>query len=165
LVTDFDSAEKTLVFDRTPVARLISCAAAFGSAALLFDYLSLGAAQIRLLPLIGFILLVVGTLAAAIIQYGDHIYLRPDGVLYQNRWLPKFGRGTWVRWDDIVEVREVRRKILILLSRDGRRVLIDAIGGYAIARREILRRVPHAVISGTLTREDRDQTSVRPTTS
>jgi hypothetical protein len=156
-VTEIDTADKTLVFDRTPVARLIACAAAFGSAALLFDYLSLGPGRIHPLPLAGLILLVVGTLIAAIVQYGDHIYVRPDGLLYHNRWLPRFARGIWVRWDDIVEVREVRRKILILFSSDGRKVLIDAIVGYAIARREILKRVPHAVISGTLTREDRER--------
>jgi hypothetical protein len=155
-VTDFDTANKTLVFDRTPVARIFSCAAAFGSAALLFEYLSIGADRIRLLPLLGLGLLVLGTLASALLQYGDHIYVSPDGLLYENRWLPRFIWQTrWLRWDEIVEVREVRRKILILLSRDGRRILVDAVVGYAIARREILRRVPHAVISGTLTREDR----------
>lgn len=155
-MTELDTAGKTLVFDRTPVARIISCAAAFGSAALLFDYLSLGSAEIRALPLLGLLGLVAGTVVAAVVQYGDHIYIRPDGLLYDNRWLPKFARGTWVRWEEIVEVREVRRKILVLLSRDGQRVLVDAIVGYAIARREILRRVPHAVISGTLTKQDRE---------
>jgi hypothetical protein len=123
---------------------------------LLFEYLSIGADRIRLLPLLGLGLLVLGTLASALLQYGDHIYVAPDGLLYENRWLPRFIWQTrWLRWDEIVEVREVRRKILILLSRDGRRILVDAVVGYAIARREILRRVPHAVISGTLTREDR----------
>lgn len=155
-MTELDTAGKTLVFDRTPVARLISCSAAFGSGALLFDYLSLGTSRIQLLPLVGLLILVAGTVIAAVVQYGDHIYVRPDGLLYHNRWLPRFARGTWVRWDEIVEVREVRRRILVLLSRDGRRVLVDAIVGYAIARREILRRVPHAVISGTLTRQDRE---------
>lgn len=164
-MTQIDTANKTLVFDRTPVARLISCAAAFGSAALLFDYLSLPWDDISILGLIALFVLFVGTVIAAVIQYGDHIYLRPDGVLYQNRWLPRYGKGSWVRWEEIVEVREVRRKILILLSADGRRLLVDAIAGYAIARSEILKRVPHAVISGTLTREDRDHSSERPTTS
>jgi len=155
-VTQIDAAHKTLVFDRTPVARLISCAAMFGSAALVFDYLSLGSDRIRLIPLAGLFLLLIGTILAALLQYGDHIYVSPTGLLYENRWLPIFGKGgRWLRWDEIVEVREVRRKILILLSSDGRRVLVDAIVGYAIARREILKRVPHAVISGTLTREDR----------
>jgi hypothetical protein len=151
-----DRSRPTLVFDRTPVARLISCAAAFGSAALFFDYLSRGAAEIRILPLLGLILLVVGTILAALLQYGDHIYVGPEGVLYENRWLPILRRGTReLRWDDIVEIREVRRKILVLLSADGQRMLVDAVGGYAIARREILKRTPHAIISGTLTPEDR----------
>lgn len=155
-VTQIDTANKTLVFDRTPVARLISCAAMFGSGALFFDYLSLGTERIRLIPLVGLVLLVIGTILSALMQYGDHIYVGPTGLLYENRWLPILGRGgRWLSWDEIVEVREVRRKILILLSGDGKRVLVDAIVGYAIARREILRRVPHAVISGTLTREDR----------
>ncbi|HXI14339.1 MAG TPA: hypothetical protein VNM92_17105 [Thermoanaerobaculia bacterium] len=149
-------ADKTLVFDRTPIARLISCAAAFGSAAFLFDYLARGAGNIRPLPLLGLVLLVIGTIAAALLQYGDHIYLSPDGLLYENRWLQFIGRsGSWLRWDEVVEVREVRRKILILLSGDGRRILVDAVTGYAIARKEILKRAPHAVISGTLTKEDR----------
>lgn len=151
-----DLADKTLVFDRTPLARLISCVAMFGSAALLFDYLSLGSAQIRVLPLAGLALLVTGTIVSALLQYGDHIYIGPEGLLYDNRWLRLFTRGArWLRWDEVVEVREIRRKILVLLSQDGRRILVDAIAGYAIARREILRRTPHAVISGTLTRDDR----------
>jgi hypothetical protein len=48
----------------------------------------------------------------------------------------------------------VKQKVLILLSNDGQRMLVDAILGYAIARREILRRAPQAILSGTLARED-----------
>ena len=88
-------------------------------------------------------------------QYGDHIYVSDDGVLYENRVLSLFGkRGRWLRWEDVVEVREIKRKVLILLSADGRRVLVDAILGYAIARNEILRRAPHAIFSGTLVRDE-----------
>ncbi|HEX7419639.1 MAG TPA: hypothetical protein VF505_07110, partial [Thermoanaerobaculia bacterium] len=58
--------------------------------------------------------------------------------------------GRWMRWEDIIEIREVKKKVLILLSRDGQRMLVDAILGYAIARAEILRRAPQAVLSGTL---------------
>ncbi|MGH9457898.1 MAG: hypothetical protein ACRD2J_09705 [Thermoanaerobaculia bacterium] len=147
---------KTIVFDRTPMARLISCAAAFGAAALFFEYLSFPATERNVVVLAALAALSVGSVFAALLQYGDHIYLSPDGVLYENRWL-RIGRrgGGWMRWDDVVEIREVRRKILVLLSADGRRVLVDSIAGYAIARREILRRAPHAVISGTLRREDR----------
>ena len=144
-----------LKFDRTPVARLISCAASFASAALVFDYLSKGEKEIEALPIIGLILLFLGTLAAAAMQYGDHIYVSDDGVMYENWVLKKFGkRGRWMRWEDVVEIREIKRKILILFSRDGRRVLVDAILGYAIARNEILRRAPQAIFSGTLARED-----------
>ena len=144
-----------LKFDRPPVSRLISCAAAFGSAALFFTYLSEHAGDVRPLPVIGLVLLFLGTLAAAIIQYGDHIYFSEIGVMYENRLLKLFGkRGRWMRWEDIVEVREVREKVLILLSRDGRRMLVDAILGYAIARAEILRRAPQAILSGTLARDD-----------
>jgi hypothetical protein len=140
-----------LKFDRTPVARLISCAAVFGSAALVFNYLTVGWDEVEILPFLGLILLFLGTLGAAIVQYGDHIYVSEAGVMYENKLLRMFGRrGSWMRWEDIVEVREIRRKVLILLSRDGRRVLVDAILGYAIARAEILRRVPQAVLSGTL---------------
>lgn len=144
----------TLRFDRTPVARLISCAATFGSAALVFDYLSKSANDFEVLPFAGLVLLFLGTLAAAVVQYGDHIFVSDVGVMYENRvlrWLGK--RGRWMRWEDIVEVREMRRKVLILLSRDGRRMLIDAILGYAIARNEILKRAPHAVVSGTLAQD------------
>ena len=140
-----------LKFDRPPVQRLISCAAAFGSAALFFTYLANNASDPQPLPVIGLILLFLGTLAAAIIQYGDHIYLGDLGVMYENKLLSLLGkRGRWMRWEDIVEVREVREKVLILLSSDGRRMLVDAILGYAIARTEILRRAPQAVLSGTL---------------
>ena len=144
-----------LKFDRPPIARLISCAAAFGSAALFFTYLADNAGDIRPFPIIGLVLLFLGTLAAAIIQYGDHIYFSEEGVMYENRLLTWFGkRGRWMHWEDIVEIREVREKVLILLSRDGRRMLVDAILGYAIARAEILRRAPHAILSGTLARDD-----------
>jgi hypothetical protein len=144
-----------LKFDRTPVARLVSCAATFGSAALLFDYMSHGAKEIEPLSMTGLVVLFLGTLAAAVVQYGDHIYLAEQGVMYENRLLSIFGRrGRWMRWEDIVEVREIRKKVLILLSRDGRRMLVDAILGYPIARYEILRRAPHAIVSGTLARDD-----------
>ncbi len=154
-MNSLELSNTTLVFDRTPVARLISCAAVFASAALLFQYLARGPGNIRVLPFVGLLTLFVGTILAALLQYGDRIYVSPDGLLYHNRLLSIVTRSRWIRWDEVVEVREVRRKILVLLSEDGRRVLVDAITGYGIARREILRRTPHAVISGTLTRDDR----------
>ena len=55
-----------------------------------------------------------------------------------------------------MEVREIRRKILVVLAEDGRRLLVDAIGGYQIARREIIRRARNAALSGTL-RGDSEQ--------
>src|SRR5918994_3177303 len=143
--------ETLLVFERPPVSRIFSCAAAFGSAAIFFMYLAEHPYDYHPLPIIGLILLFLGTVAAAVLQYGDHIYFSDVGVKYENRLLKYFGkRGHWMRWEDIVEVREVKQKILILLSRDGRRMLVDAILGYAIARREILRRAPQAIKSGTL---------------
>jgi len=146
---------RILKFDRTPVARLISCAASFASAALVFDYLSKGEKEIEALPMAGLILLFIGTLAAAVLQYGDHIYLSDDGLMYENWVLKHFGRrGRWMRWEDVVEIREIKQKVLILFSRDGRRMLVDAILGYAIAKHEILRRAPGAVFSGTLARDD-----------
>jgi hypothetical protein len=151
----FPPMSHILKFDRTPVARLISCAASFGSAALLFDYLSKGESEIETLPIVALILLFLGTLAAAAVQYGDHIYFSDDGLMYENWVLRLFGkRGRWMRWDEIVEVREIKRKVLILFSRDGRRMLVDAILGYAIAKNEILRRAPQAIMSGTLAREE-----------
>jgi hypothetical protein len=144
-----------LKFDRNPIARLISCAAVFGSAALVFNYLAKSADDIDPLSFGGLVLLFLGTLAAMIMQYGDHIYVSDDGVMYENRLLRMFGkRGRWMRWEDIVEVREIRKRVLVLLSRDGRRMLVDAILGYAIARAEILRRAPQAIVSGTLARDD-----------
>src|SRR6266446_7010320 len=64
-----------LRFDRTPVARLVSCAATFGSAALVFDYLSKASKEFEVLPFSALVLLFLGTLVAAIVQYGDHIFL------------------------------------------------------------------------------------------
>lgn len=149
------SSGNTLVFERPPVPRIISCAASFGSAAIFFMYLAEHPTDYSFLPMAGLILLFLGTVAAAVIQYGDHIYLSDEGVKYENRLLSWFGRsGDWMRWEDIVEVREVKQKVLILLSNDGQRMLVDAILGYAIARREILRRAPQAILSGTLARED-----------
>ena len=140
-----------LVFERPPISRLISCAAAFGSAALVFRYIADSADDIQALPMGALILLFLGTLVAMILQYGDHIYFSDIGVKYENRLLTLFGKhGQWMKWEDIIEIREVKKKVLILLSRDGRRMLVDAILGYAIARAEILRRAPQAVLSGTL---------------
>ncbi|HYO75595.1 MAG TPA: hypothetical protein VE010_03965 [Thermoanaerobaculia bacterium] len=147
--------ESVLIFDRPPLSRLISCAAVFGSAAIFFSYLADHADDLSVVTLVALALLFLGTLAAAIVQYGDHIYLAEHGVKYENRLLSMIGRpGRWMRWEDIVEVREVREKVIVLLSRDGQRMLIDAILGYPIARREILRRAPQAILSGTLARED-----------
>ena len=149
------SDENLLVFERPPVQRIVSCAAAFGSAAIFFMYLAEHPSDYEALPIIGLILLFLGTLVAMVLQYGDHIYFSDEGVKYENRLLKWFGkRGSWMKWEDIVEVREVKEKILILLSRDGQRMLVDAILGYAIARAEILRRAPQAIKSGTLARED-----------
>lgn len=142
---------QVLAFERPPLPRLISCAAVFGSAALVFSYIAEHPHDFNILPFSGLVLLFLGTLVAAIVQYGDHIYLSEIGVMYENRVLKLLGRaGRWMRWEDIVEIREVRDKILILLSRDGRRLLVDAILGYAIARAEILKRAPQAIVSGTL---------------
>jgi hypothetical protein len=144
-----------LVFERPPVSRIISTAAVFGSAAIFFMYLAEHPTNYRFLPMAGLILLFLGTVVAMVLQYGDHIYFSEIGVTYENRLLSLFGkRGHWMRWEDIVEVREVKQKILILLSSDGRRMLVDAILGYAIARAEILRRAPQAIKSGTLARDD-----------
>src|SRR5438309_832858 len=116
-----------------------------------FTYLAENANDVRPLPIIGLILLFLGTLVAMVLQYGDHIYFSDIGVMYENRLLSWFGRrGSWMRWEDIIEIREVKKKVLILLSHDGQRMLVDAILGYAIARAEILRRAPDAIRSGTL---------------
>jgi hypothetical protein len=147
--------ENVLIFERPPVSRIISCAAAFGSAAIFFQYLAEHPTDYEALPIIGLILLFLGTLAAAVVQYGDYIYFSEIGLKYENKLLRLFGkRGSWMRWEDIVEVREVKDKVLILLSSDGQRMLVDAILGYAIARAEILRRAPQAILSGTLARDD-----------
>jgi hypothetical protein len=149
------SEDNLLVFERPPVPRIFSCAAAFGSAAIFFMYLAEHPADYEALPMIGLLLLFLGTVVAMILQYGDHIYLSDFGLKYENRLLTWFGkRGHWMRWEDIVEVREVKEKVLILLSQDGQRMLVDAILGYAIARSEILRRAPQAILSGTLAPED-----------
>src|SRR5688500_5904397 len=63
-----------LVFERPPVSRIVSCAASFGSAAIFFMYLAAHPEDYEILPIVGLILLFLGTLAAAILQYGDHIY-------------------------------------------------------------------------------------------
>lgn len=147
--------DNVLVFERPPVARIVSCAASFGSAAIFFMYLAEHPNDYELLPMLGLILLFLGTVAAAVVQYGDHIYVSETGVKYENALLKLFGkRWNWMRWEDIVEVREIKQRVLILLSRDGRRMLVDAILGYAIARAEILRRAPQAILSGTLARDD-----------
>lgn len=146
--------DKLLVFERPPVSRIISTAAVPGSAAIFFLYLAEHPTDYQWLPMVAMGLLFLGTVVAMVLQYGDHIYISDVGVKYENRLLSWFGkRGDWMRWEDIVEVREVKKKILILLSRDGRRMLVDAILGYAIARAEILRRAPQAIKSGTLVQE------------
>jgi hypothetical protein len=146
---------EVLVFERPPVQRILSVSAVCASLALVFHYLAKSSDDIDILGFSGLVLLFLGTLAAAIVQYGDHIYCSDAGVMYENRLLRMLGRpGRWMLWEDIVEIREIKEKVLILLSRDGRRLLVDAIVGYAFARAEILRRAPHAILSGTLARED-----------
>jgi hypothetical protein len=145
-----------LVFDRPPVARIVSCAAVFASAALIFNYLAKSADDIDVLSLGFFIVLFLGTVAAAAVQYGDHIYMSDAGVMYENKIMRLLGKhGRWMRWEDIVEIRELKKNVLVLLSHDGQRMLIDAILGYAIARHEVLRRAPQAILSGKLAAEDR----------
>ncbi|HET7433572.1 MAG TPA: hypothetical protein VFN10_02545 [Thermoanaerobaculia bacterium] len=147
--------DNVLTFERPPVSRIISCAAAFGSAAIFFMYLAEHPTDYRFLPMFGLVLLFLGTVVAMMLQYGDRIHLSSEGVKYENRVLTLFGKeGRWMHWEDIVEVREVKKRVLILLSRDGRRVLVDAILGYAIARAEILRRAPQAILTGTLARDE-----------
>src|SRR3954452_24377521 len=104
-----------LVFERSPVTRLVSCAATFASASIFFMYLAANPDDYEILPMIGLILLFLGTVVAAILQYGDHIYFSEFGVKYENRLFKLFGkRGQWMRWEDIIEVREAKRKILII---------------------------------------------------
>src|SRR5260370_39747795 len=69
-----------LRFDRTPVARLVSCAATFGSAALGFDYLSNASQEFEILPFSALALPFLGTLVAAVVQNGAPIFLRQAGV-------------------------------------------------------------------------------------
>jgi len=142
----------TLVFDRTPLARIVSCTAVFGSAGILLAYLASG--DIAWYSVAGLSLLFLGTVASALMQYGDEIVLDPVGVKYRNRLLPLPGSGTSFHWEEIVEIREIRRKILVIFAADGRKLLVDAIAGYAIARREIVRRAPEAELSGTLVAEE-----------
>ena len=106
--------------------------------------------------MIGLILLFLGTVAAAVVQYGDHIYFSDDRREVRERAVAtgSASAATGCAGRTSIEVREVKDKILILLSRDGRRMLVDAILGYAIARAEILRRAPQAILSGTLASED-----------
>ena len=147
--------DQLLIFERPPIPRILSCAAACASAALVFTYLAEHAEHVEFVPMALLILLFLGTIAAAVMQYGDYIYFSPVGVKYENRLLKLFGKQfEWMRWEDILEVREVKEKVLILLSRDGRRMLVDAIVGYAIARSEIVRRAPQAILTGTLARDD-----------
>jgi hypothetical protein len=142
----------TLVFDRTPVARLVSCTAVFGSAGILLAYLASG--DIAWYSVAGLVILFLGTLASALMQYGDEIVVDAVGVRYRNTILPFPGNGTALRWEDLVEIREIRRRILVLFAADGRKLLVDAIAGYPIARREIVRRAPGAELSGTLVSEE-----------
>jgi hypothetical protein len=141
----------TLVFDRTPLARIVSCTAVFGSAGIFFAYIASG--DTAWYSIAGLVVLFLGTLASALMQYGDEIVVDAEAVRYRNRLLPFPGSGTSLRWEDIVEIREIRRRILIVFAADGRKLLVDAIGGYAVARTEIVRRAPEAELSGTLVEE------------
>src|SRR4051794_23408548 len=111
---------RILRFDRTPVARLISCAATFASAALVFDYMSHGAKEIEPLTMTGLVLLFLCTLAAAVVQYGDHIYFSDVGVMYENRVLSWLGRaGRRLPWGDNVGIREIKGENLGVPSAGG----------------------------------------------
>lgn len=151
-----EEREPILVFRRTVSARALSMAAALGSTGLWIDYLTLEPGERSVTGLVLLSFLAAGSILAALVQYGDRIYLSAEGLLYKNSFLPRFGRGNRsISWDEVVEIREIRRKVLVLLSGDARRMVIDAIAAYPVARREILRHAPQAVISGTLQKEDR----------
>src|SRR3954447_10932013 len=97
------SEREVLVFERPPVPRIISVAAVCASAALVFNYIARNDGAIDALPFSMLILLFLGTFAAAIVQYGDHIYCSETGAMYENRVLRMLGKpGRWMRWEDVV---------------------------------------------------------------
>ena len=79
--------ETILKFDRPPVSRLFSCAATFGSLALVFVYLSQSADDIDVLAFSALILLFLGTLAEgeSLLVLGSYFahrgYLELGGVM------------------------------------------------------------------------------------
>src|SRR5436309_15228539 len=86
------SDRELLIFERPPVPRIISVAAVCASAALVFNYIARNDGEIDALPFSVLILLFLGTFAAAIVQYGDHIYCSEAGVMYENRVLRMLGK-------------------------------------------------------------------------
>src|SRR5437762_11395666 len=91
------SDRELLVFERPPVPRIISVAAVCASAALVFNYIARNEGEIDFWPFSLLILLFLGTFAAAIVQYGDHIYCSDAGVMYENTVLRMLGRrGRWM---------------------------------------------------------------------
>lgn len=131
----------SLDFRRRLGGRIASALAVLVSAALLGSWLTLASRPFAPGPTLILVVMFVGSVLAAAIEYGDRIRLTSEELRIENRWLPLVRlKGSRIRWEDVVDVRESRKSILILTAADGRRVVVDSVDRYAEARTEIARR-------------------------
>ncbi|MCZ6779941.1 MAG: hypothetical protein O7F16_13395 [Acidobacteria bacterium] len=129
------------IFRRTLGARLLSAAAAA-----LFSCLM--ALTILQPPADGMLggalvcgLLLLLSLAAVAVNFGDRIVVDATGVRFRNLWRERLriGGTRLLRWDEVEEVRELQRArrtgtlpgagTLVVRTRSGRRYVIDSIEG------------------------------------
>ncbi|MEE9218335.1 MAG: hypothetical protein V3U98_04635 [Acidobacteriota bacterium] len=128
-------------YRRTLGSRLLALAAALLFAGLCLQIMAWppeeGAG--RGLAVCGLLLLLSLVLVAQ--NFGDRIELNEGGVRFRNLWRERFGLGAgrFLRWDEVEDVREIRRdqrpallqggRAVLVLSRSGRRYVFDSIEG------------------------------------
>jgi len=129
------------LYRRTRGSRLLAAAAAvlFGGLCLhaLLDPPAHGAARGALVC--GALLVL--SLLLVVMNFGDRIEAGNTGIRFRNVWRERlgWGRTTEVRWEDVREIRDLRRarpgsplaagQAFLVRTRSGRRVVFDSIEG------------------------------------
>ena len=131
--------EEGRVYRRTTGSRVISTIVGIGSAASLLYLLLDEPGEV---PVFTWILLGVFLVVSAVLSvgnYGDRITLDDEGVRITNGILKAVGfRGeSSLRWEDVVRLKEHRRRTLFLVREKGAPMVLDSVAGYAVLREDV----------------------------
>jgi hypothetical protein len=113
-------------------------------------------------PVLTWVLLVfflgVGALLS-VGNYGDRISLDDEGIRISNRFVRALGlRGERsLAWDEVVRLKEHRRRTLFLVREKGAPMVLDSIADYAALREEIAARSGLSLPERDAVREARDE--------